>query len=179
MWSEGDALEYSNLAVLGAGSYGVAMAVTTPDARRIAVKLIPKRTAFAPTSDGRIAFAARELDVMDKMKAADARHAMVYNKSKTAVGSERLQQQEICRNSYWRVASTVCIATSYSVLKWTWRKGACAASSSSAVKARRRQRQCQAPYASRGRCSCCEGVLSCIDRTVYTEASHPTTFLSS
>ena len=80
MWSEGDALEYSNPAVLGAGSYGVAMAVTTPDARRIAVKLIPKRTNFASTSDGRIAFAARELDVMDKMKAADARHVMVYNK---------------------------------------------------------------------------------------------------
>ena len=80
MWSEGDALEYSNPAVLGAGSYGVAMAVTTPDARRIAVKLIPLRTIFASSSDGRIAFAARELDVMDKMKAADARHVMVYDR---------------------------------------------------------------------------------------------------
>ena len=80
MWSEGNALEYSNPAVLGIGSYGVAMAATTPDARRIAVKLIPKRTAFGPTSDGRLAYAARELDVMDKMKAADARHVMVYNR---------------------------------------------------------------------------------------------------
>ena len=80
MRSEGDALAFNSPAVLGAGSYGVAMAVTTPDARRIAVKLIPKRTNFASTSTGRIAFAARELDVMDKMKAADARHVMVYNK---------------------------------------------------------------------------------------------------
>ena len=80
MWSDGNALEYSNPAVLGIGSYGVAMAVTTPDAKRIAVKLIPKRTAFAPTSDGRIAFAKRELDVMDKMKTAGARHVMVYNR---------------------------------------------------------------------------------------------------
>ena len=77
---EGDALEYSNPAELGAGSYGVAMAVTTLAARRIAVKLIPKRTNFASASDGRIAFAARELDVMDKRKAADARHVMVYNR---------------------------------------------------------------------------------------------------
>ena len=76
---EGDALEYSYPAVLGAGSYGVAIAVTTPDARRIAVKLIPKRANFASTSDGRIAFAARELDVMDKKKGAHARHVMVYN----------------------------------------------------------------------------------------------------
>ena len=80
MWSEGDALAYNNPLVLGAGSYGVAMAVTTPDAKRIAVKLIPKRKNFAPTSDGRIAFAARELDVMEKMKAADARHVMIYNR---------------------------------------------------------------------------------------------------
>ena len=80
MWSEGDALAYSNPAVLGAGSYGVAVAVTTPDARRIAVKLIPKRTGFGTTSVSRIAFAARELDVMDKMKAADARHVMNYTK---------------------------------------------------------------------------------------------------
>ena len=76
MWSEGDALAYSNPTVLGRGAYGVAMAVTTPDAKRIAVKLIPKRTNFASTSDGRIAFAARELDVIDKMKAADARHVI-------------------------------------------------------------------------------------------------------
>ena len=80
MWSEGDALAYNNPLVLGAGSYGVAMAVTTPDGTRIAVKLIPNRKNFAPTTDGRIAFAARELDVMDKMKAADARHVMVYNR---------------------------------------------------------------------------------------------------
>ena len=80
MWSEGIALEYNNPVLLGAGGYGVAMAVTTPDARRIAVKLIPKRTNFAKTSEGRIAFAARELEVMDKMKAADARHVMVYNR---------------------------------------------------------------------------------------------------
>ena len=89
---EGDALEYSNPAELGAGSYGVAIAVTTPDARRIAVKLIPKRTNFASTSDGRIAFAARELDVMDKMKAADARHVMVYNR-----GVEHKNLFEDCR----------------------------------------------------------------------------------
>ena len=80
MWSEGDSLAYSNPEVLGVGSYGVAMAVTTPDAKRIAVKLIPKRTNFASTSDGRIAFAGRELEVMDKMKDAGARHVMVYNR---------------------------------------------------------------------------------------------------
>ena len=80
MWSEGDALAYSSPAVLGAGGYGVAMAVTTPDARRIAVKLIPKRTNFASTSDGRIAFAGRELAVIGKMKDAGARHVMVYNR---------------------------------------------------------------------------------------------------
>ena len=94
MWSEGDALAYSSPAVFGAGSYGVAMAVTTPDARRIAVKLIPKRTNFASTSDGRIAFAARELDVMDKMKAADARHVMVYNR-----GFEHKNLFEDCRRT--------------------------------------------------------------------------------
>ena len=81
MWSDGNALEYSNPAVLGIGSYGVAMAVTTPDAKRIAVKLIPKRTNFASTSDGRIAFAARELEAMDKMKVADARHVMLCNRA--------------------------------------------------------------------------------------------------
>ena len=106
MWSEGDALAYSNPAVLGAGGYGVAMAVTTPDAKRIAVKLIPKRTNFASTSDGRIAFAARELDVMDKMKAADARHVMVYNRG---VAHKNLFEDcrrtggtaaKKCRNSY-------------------------------------------------------------------------------
>ena len=83
MWEKGDALAYSNPTVLGRGAYGVAMAVTTPDAKRIAVKLIPKRTNFASTSDGRIAFAARELDVMDKMKAADARHVMLCNRGLT------------------------------------------------------------------------------------------------
>ena len=80
MWEKGDALSYSNPTVLGRGAYGMAMAVTTPDARRIAVKLIPKRTDFASTPGGRISFAARELDAMDKMKAADARHVMVYNR---------------------------------------------------------------------------------------------------
>ena len=83
MWSEGDAPAYSDPVVLGSGSYGTVVADTTPDARRIAVKLIPKRTNFASTSDGRIAFAARELDVMDKMKAAGARHVMLYNRAFT------------------------------------------------------------------------------------------------
>ena len=76
----GGALTYSNRAVLGSGSYGVAVAVTTSDARCIAVKLIPKRTGFGTTSVSRNGFAARELDVMDKMKAADARHVMNYTK---------------------------------------------------------------------------------------------------
>ena len=107
MWSEGNALEYSNPAVLGIGSYGVAMAVTTPDARRIAVKLIPKRTSFASTSDGRIAFAARELDVMDKMKAAGARHVMVYNRGvvhnnlfEDCRQTGETAAKKNCRNSY-------------------------------------------------------------------------------
>ena len=80
MWSEGDALEYTNPAVLGRGGYGLAMAVTTPDRKRIAVKLIPKRRFFASTSNGRSAFAGRELQVMDKMKAVNARHVMFYNR---------------------------------------------------------------------------------------------------
>ena len=80
MWEKGGALAYSSPAVRGRGGYGVAMAVTTPDAKRIAVKLIPKRTNFASTSDGRIAFAGRELEVMDKMKDAGARHVIVYNR---------------------------------------------------------------------------------------------------
>ena len=81
MWSEGNALEYNNPVLLGHGGYGVAMAVTTTDGRRIAVKMIPKRTSFAKTSAGRIAFAARELEAMDKMKAADARHVMLYDRA--------------------------------------------------------------------------------------------------
>ena len=187
MWEKGDALAYSNPTVLGRGAYGVAMAVTTPDAKRIAVKLIPKRTNFASTSDGRIAFAGRELEVMDKMKDAGARHVMVYNRgvcmrtcSRTARRPEGLQQNNICVHSYGRVSLALATSSStYSALRLICRKGACAIISSSAVKAVRRQRQCQAPYASRGRCSCCEGVLSCIDRTVYTETSNPTTCFSS
>ena len=76
MWPEGSALAYTDPAELGSGSYGVAMAVTKPDGTRIAVKLIPMQTNFASTSAGRKAFAARELEVMDKMKAANARHVM-------------------------------------------------------------------------------------------------------
>ena len=80
MWPDGNALAYSNASVLGAGSYGVALAVTTPENGRIALKLIPKRTSWASTSHGRQAFAARDLGIMDKMKAVDARHVMVYDR---------------------------------------------------------------------------------------------------
>ena len=79
MWSEGNALAYNNPVLLGAGSYGVAMAVTASDGRRIAVKMIPKRASFAPTSDGRIQFVSRELEVMDKMRAANALNVMCYS----------------------------------------------------------------------------------------------------
>ena len=56
MWEKGNALEYTNPTLLGNGSYGVAMAVTTRDDKRIAVKMIPMRSHFGKTIDERVAF---------------------------------------------------------------------------------------------------------------------------
>ena len=61
MWDTGDALAYTNPAVFGKGGYGVAMAVTRRDGKRIAVKLVPKQLNFGSTSVNRNAFIGREL----------------------------------------------------------------------------------------------------------------------
>ena len=81
MWGKGDALEYTNPAVLGSGAYGVAMAVTARDGKRIAVEMVPMRHKFGKTAEERFAFIGRELAVMNKMRDAEARHVMTYNKA--------------------------------------------------------------------------------------------------